>query len=148
MNSALQGLLLVYTNGGITSAPPQGLIDSSTATRSGSRRISDLDRRDRIGDFGAELQRLRRKLYAVGTNSTAAFLAGVMYGASCSSRTCLRHVRRHHRSAPAGFLGQAFINIGDEYLFSSAVAVAVGGASSSAGAGTTSAPSRGRSSSR
>ena len=34
-----------------------------------------------------------------------------------------------------GFLGQAFINMGDEYLFSSAVAVAVGGASILGGKG-------------
>jgi len=34
-----------------------------------------------------------------------------------------------------GFLGEAFVNIGDEYLFSSAVAVAVGGASILGGSG-------------
>ena len=34
-----------------------------------------------------------------------------------------------------GYLGQAFVNMGDDYLFSSAVAVAVGGASILGGSG-------------
>ncbi len=77
-----------------------------------------------------------RKLYAVGTNSRAALLAGirvrrvlvipyVVSGAGAALTGVLL----------LGFLGQAFINMGDEYLFSSAVAVAVGGASILGGKG-------------
>ncbi len=77
-----------------------------------------------------------RKLYAVGTNARAALLAGVrvrrvlvvpyvVSGASAALTGVLL----------LGFLGQAFVNIGDTYLFSSAVAVAVGGASILGGKG-------------
>jgi ribose transport system permease protein len=77
-----------------------------------------------------------RKLYAVGTNTRAALLAGirvrrvlvvpyVVSGASAALTGVLL----------LGFLGQAFVNMGDEYLFSSAVAVAVGGASILGGRG-------------
>jgi ribose transport system permease protein len=77
-----------------------------------------------------------RKLYAVGTNPIAALLAGVnikrvlvipyvVSGASAALTGVLL----------LGFLGQAFVNMGDEYLFASAVAVAVGGASILGGKG-------------
>ncbi len=137
MNSAIQGLLLIYTHGGFASAPPQGLIsfvNGNTLSLS-----TDLLIWIGVAAFATILLSASvfgRRLYAVGTNPVAAFLAGV-------------NVRRvllvpYIVSAVGGaltgvlllgFLGQAFVNIGDEYLFSSAVAVAVGGASILGGRG-------------
>jgi ribose transport system permease protein len=137
MNSALQGLLLVYTNGGIASAPPPGLIDFVNGN---TLRLST----DlliwlvviAVATVVLSFSVFGRKLYAVGTNPTAAFLAGVdvrrvllvpyLVSACCGAITGVLLL---------GFLGQAFINIGDEYLFSSAVAVAIGGASILGGRG-------------
>jgi ribose transport system permease protein len=137
MNSALQGLLLVYTNGGITSAPPQSLIDfvnSNTIRLSTDLLIWIVV--IALATVVLSFSVFGRKLYAVGTNPTAAFLAGVdvrrvllvpyLLSAVCGAITGVLLL---------GFLGQAFINIGDEYLFSSAVAVAVGGASILGGRG-------------
>ena len=78
-----------------------------------------------------------RKLYAVGTNPTAAFLAGVRCQTGARScRTWFRPAAAPSRACCLlGFIGQAFINIGDPYLFSSAVAVAIGGASILGGSG-------------
>jgi ribose transport system permease protein len=137
MNSAIQGLLLIYTHGGFASAPPQGLIDFVN----GNTLSMSTDLLIWIGVAVAATVLLSwsvfgRKLYAVGTNPKAAFLAGI-------------NVRRvllvpYIVSAVGGaltgvlllgFLAQAFVNIGDEYLFSSAVAVAVGGASILGGRG-------------
>ena len=137
MNSAITGLLLIYTHGGFTSAPPQELIDfvnGNTITMS-TQLLIWVARHD-LRDDPAQLERLRPKLYAVGTNPLAAYLAGtnvrrilvVPYvisaiGAALTGVLLL------------GFLAQAFVNIGDEYLFSSAVAVAIGGASILGGRG-------------
>jgi ribose transport system permease protein len=137
MLSAIQGLLLIYTNGGISTAPPQGLIDFVNGDTLG---ISTVLLIWAVVIVGATVllsfSVFGRKLYAVGTNPTAALLAGVKVrqvlivpyvvsavGASLTGLLLL------------GFLGQAFVNIGDEYLFSSAVAVAVGGASILGGRG-------------
>lgn len=137
MNGTLQGLLLVDTNGGISSTPPHGVVSFVTSHVLGVPVIVVIWVVVAIiacvllsaTGFG-------RRLYAVGTNARAAELAGV-------------HVRRvmvvpYVVSALGaalaglllmGFNGQAFLTMGDPYLFSSAVAVAVGGASILGGSG-------------
>jgi ribose transport system permease protein len=77
-----------------------------------------------------------RRLYAVGTNDVAARLAGI----SAQRLLVLPYVISSLAAAVTGwlvlgFLGQAFVNMGDEYLFSSAIAVAIGGASILGGRG-------------
>jgi len=137
MNSVIQGLLLIYTHGGFASAPPKSLVDlvnGNTASLS-----TDLLIWIAVAGFATVALTwsvFGRKLYAVGTNPLAAFLAGVnvkrvlvvpyvVSGAGAALTGLL----------VLGFLGQAFVNMGDEYLFSSAIAVAVGGTSILGGRG-------------
>jgi ribose transport system permease protein len=73
---------------------------------------------------------LGRRLYGIGTNRPAAYLAGV----NAKRTLVVPYVFSAVGSACAGILymgfnGQAFLTMGDPYLFSSAAAVAVGGAS-------------------
>jgi ribose transport system permease protein len=71
-----------------------------------------------------------RKLYAIGTNATAAYLAGVKVRRVLVVPYVISAVGGALTGVLLfGYLGQAFVNMGDDYLFSSAVAVAVGGAS-------------------
>jgi ribose transport system permease protein len=137
MNSAITGLLLIYTHGGFASAPPQGLIDFVNGnTISMSTQLLIWVAVTIFATILLSWSVFGRRLYAVGTNPLAAYLAGtnvrrilvVPYvisaiGAALTGVLLL------------GFLAQAFVNIGDEYLFSSAVAVAIGGASILGGRG-------------
>jgi ribose transport system permease protein len=137
MNGALQGLLLVYTNGGFSSAPPQPLLNFVTGSILGFS--NDLLVWILVIVIGAVLltwTTFGRQLYAIGTNRTAAYLAGTpvrrilvipyivsAVGASIAGLLLM------------GYTGTAYLNMGDPYLFTSAVAVAVGGASILGGQG-------------
>lgn len=137
MNGALQGLLLVYTDGGISSSPPNGFVNAVTDQVLGIPVILLCW----IGVAVLAVVLLSatsfgRRLYAVGTNASAANLAGVR----------VRHVLLVPYIASAlgaslaglllmGFSGQAFLTMGDPYLFTGAVAVAVGGTSILGGSG-------------
>ena len=137
MNSAIQGLLLIYTNGGFASAAPPGLVNFVNGNTLGlSTMLLIWIGVAVIATALLSVTSFGLKLYAVGTNPLAALLAGVntkrilvvpyiVSGASAAVTGVLL----------LGFLGQAFINMGDDYLFSSAVAVAVGGASILGGKG-------------
>jgi ribose transport system permease protein len=137
MNSAIQGLLLIYTNGGLASAAPPSLVNFVDGNTLGlSTMLLIWIGVAIVASVLLSLTAFGRKLYAVGTNARAALLAGVrvrrvlvvpyvVSGASAALTGVLL----------LGFLGQAFVNMGDEYLFSSAVAVAVGGASILGGKG-------------
>jgi ribose transport system permease protein len=136
-NGALQGLVLVYTNGGGSATAPAGL------------------QRWVLHDFlGIPKQvwiwiaitvaatvllsraSLGRRLYAIGTNPTAAFLAGnnvrrtivipYVVSACCGSLAGVLLM---------AFNGGAYFTLGDPYLFATAAAVAVGGASILGGTG-------------
>ena len=77
-----------------------------------------------------------RKLYAVGTNATVARLSGVRAGRV----TISAYVISALCSAVAGILlvgyvGQAYLGMGDSYLFTSVAAVIIGGASILGGSG-------------
>jgi ribose transport system permease protein len=137
MNSVIQGLLLIYTNGGFASAAPPGLVDFVDGDTFGiSTMLLIWIGVTAVATVILTYSTFGRKLYAVGTNPTAAMLAGIRVkrvtvvpyaisgiGAALTGVLLL------------GFLGQAFVNMGDEYLFASAVAVAVGGASILGGKG-------------
>ncbi len=137
MNSVIQGLLLIYTNGGFASAAPPGLVSFVNGNTLGiSTMLVIWIGVTVLGTVLLTFSVFGRKLYAVGTNPIAALLAGinirrvlvipyVVSGATAALTGVLL----------LGFLGQAFVNMGDEYLFSSAVAVAVGGASILGGRG-------------
>jgi ribose transport system permease protein len=137
MNSAILGLLLIYTNGGFASSAPPGLVNFVNGNTLGmSTMLLIWIGITAVATVLLSVSAFGRKLYAVGTNPVAALLAGVnikrvlvvpyvLSGASAALTGVLL----------LGFLGQAFVNMGDEYLFSSAVAVAVGGASILGGKG-------------
>jgi ribose transport system permease protein len=137
MNAAVQGLLLIYTSGGFASAPPARLV---TFVNGDTLRLPTQVLLWLVvtaiatvvlswGVFG-------RRLYAVGTNATAASLAGVDVRRVLVVPYAVSGVTAALAGVLLlGFLGQAFVNMGDEYLFSSAIAVAVGGASILGGRG-------------
>jgi ribose transport system permease protein len=131
MNGALQGLMLVYTHGGFSSTPPDGLISFELGNTLGLP--TDLLIWLLVAVAGTVLlsgSTLGRKLYALGTNRTAAYLAGI----HIERVLVVPYVISAICAAVAGLLvmgynGQAFLGMGDQYLFASASAVAVGGAS-------------------
>jgi ribose transport system permease protein len=137
MNGAVQGLLLVYTNGGLVSSPPTSLINFVDGDTLG------IPNTVLIWVVVAVLATVLlswsvfgRKLYAVGTNPVAAYLAGV----NVKRVLLVPYIISGMSAAFAGvlllgFYGQAFTNMGDDFLFASAIAVAVGGASILGGRG-------------
>ena len=136
-NGALQGLLLVYTNGGFSSTPPRALTTFVTGNTLGVP--TDLLIWGFVILLGIILlswTTFGRRLYAIGTNRTAAYLAGV----PVKRVLVIPYVVSAVGAALSGLLvmgynGQAFLSMGDPYLFTSAVAVAVGGASILGGQG-------------
>lgn len=137
MNGALLGLLLVYTNGGVAAQTPAPILDFVGGSVAGTSPTLWLWLIVSLGAiFVLGWTSFGRQLYAVGTNATAATLAGV--NANRVIVTC--YVVSSVFAAITGFLvlgflGQAFVNMGDDYLFSSAIAVAIGGASILGGKG-------------
>jgi ribose transport system permease protein len=137
MNSAIQGILLIYTHGGLAASAPSKLVNFANGDTLGvSTMVLFWLVVAIVVSAVLSLSTFGRKLYAVGTNSAAARLAGVdvkrvlvvpyvVSGAGAAVTGVLL----------LGYLGQAFITMGDTYLFSSAVAVAVGGASILGGKG-------------
>ena len=131
MNGAVQGLLLIYTHGGLVSSPPQSLInfvDGDTLSIPNTVLVWIA-----VAAFATVLLSwsvFGRKIYAVGTNPVAAYLAGV----NVKRVLLVPYIISGMSAALAGvlllgFYGQAFTNMGGDFLFASAIAVAVGGAS-------------------
>jgi ribose transport system permease protein len=137
MNSAIQGLLLIYTNGGLAASAPKSLVNFVNGDTLGvSTMLLIWIAIAALATVALSLSAFGRKLYAVGTNPAAARLAGV----NVKRVLVIPYVVSGAGAAVTGvlllgFLGQAFITMGDVYLFSSAVAVAVGGASILGGKG-------------
>jgi ribose transport system permease protein len=131
MNGALEGLLLVYTKGGISSFPPPQLNTWVLETTMGVPNLLWIWILVMVvGTVVLSYTTLGRRLYGIGTNRSAAYLAGV----NVKRTLVLPYVFSAVGSALAGILymgfnGQAFLTMGDPYLFASAAAVAVGGAS-------------------
>jgi ribose transport system permease protein len=137
MSGAIQGLLLIYTNGGFASSPPESIVNFVTGDTFGIPSDVLVWAAVAAGTILVlSWSVYGRKLYAVGTNPVAAFLAGInvkrvlvvpylVSGATASLAGVLL----------LGFYGQAFVDMGNDFLFSSAIAVAVGGASILGGRG-------------
>lgn len=137
MNGALQGLLLVYTNGGIAATPPKALTDFVLGDALGvPNQLWIWAAVIAVGCALLSLTTFGRRLYAIGTNRRAAELAGVRVRRVLVVPYVLSAVGAAVTGLlMMGFTGQAFLSMGDPYLFSSAVAVAVGGASILGGSG-------------
>jgi ribose transport system permease protein len=137
MNGALQGLLLVYTDGGISSNPPDALTNFVTGKALGVPTIVWIWLVVIVVGWALlSLTTLGRRLYAIGTNRRAAQLAGVRVRRTLVVPYIVSAVGAAGTGLLLmGFTGQAFLSMGDPYLFSSAVAVAVGGASILGGSG-------------
>lgn len=130
-SGAVQGLLLVYTQGGISSFPPPSLNRFVLGETLGlPNQLWIWVGVVAIGTVLLSFSTLGRKLYAIGTNRRAAYLAGV----NVRRVLVVPYVVSAVGGAATGvllmgYIGQAFLTMGDPYLFASAAAVAVGGAS-------------------
>jgi ribose transport system permease protein len=137
MNVILSGALLLYTNGSPTSAAPATIETLATG------RIGPIpyDTLLWIGLAAAATvvltwTALGRHLYALGTNRTVARFSGI----ATSRVTVITYIVSGLAAALAGivltgYTGQAYLGMGDPYLFSSVAAVAIGGASILGGSG-------------
>ena len=137
MNGALVGLGLTLTNGGTTPGSPQALRDFVGGSLLGlSNLLWIWIIVAVIATILLSFTTFGRRIYATGTNSRATYLAGInvrlttvgpyVISALCGGLAGILLL---------GFYGLAFSSMGDTYLFSSAVAVAIGGASLLGGRG-------------
>jgi ribose transport system permease protein len=137
MSGAIQGLLLIYTNGGFASSPPESIVNFVTGHTLGiPNDVLVWAAVSTVTIIALSWAVFGRKLYAVGTNPVAAFLAGI----NVRRVLLVPYAVSGLTAALAGvlllgFYGQAFSDMGNDFLFSSAIAVAVGGASILGGRG-------------
>jgi ribose transport system permease protein len=136
-NAALQSLVLVYSNGGGSAPAPPALARWVTTNLVGiPKQVLIWAAIAIVMSIVLTRGTLGRRLYALGTNPTAAFLAG-----NNVRRTLIvPYVVSALCGALAGillmaFTGGAYFTLGDPYLFATAAAVAVGGASILGGSG-------------
>lgn len=136
-NAALQSLVLVYSNGGGSAPAPPALEHWVTTNVLGVPKQVLIWGLIAIA-MSIVLTRgtLGRRLYAIGTNRTAAFLGGN----NVRRTLVVPYVASALCGALAGvllmaFTGGAYFTLGDPYLFATAAAVAVGGASILGGSG-------------
>jgi ribose transport system permease protein len=137
MNVILSGALLLYTNGSPTASAPPAIQTLATG------RIGPIPADTILWLALAALATLvltwtafGRHLYALGTNRTVAQFSGI----ATSRVTVITYVVSGTSAALAGivltgYVGQAYLGMGDAYLFSSVAAVAIGGASILGGSG-------------
>jgi ribose transport system permease protein len=136
-NVILQGLILVYTGGSPTPSTPD-LIKFLSVGRIGPIPVIGLIWAGLAVIASVLLSKAAfgRYLYAVGTSATVAEFSGV----PAARTTILTYVISGVTAALAGMLltgysGQAYLGMGDSYLFTSIAAVAIGGASILGGTG-------------
>lgn len=137
MNVILSGALLLYTNGAPTAEAPPA-IQSLATGRVGPIPVNTLlwAGLALIATIVLTWTALGRHLYALGTNRTVAQFSGI----AISRVTVITYVVSGLAAALAGivltgYTGQAYLGMGDPYLFSSVAAVAIGGASILGGTG-------------
>jgi len=136
-NVILQGMILVVTGGSPTpSAPP--LIKYLSVGRIGSFPVIAMIWLvlTLVATLLLSKAAFGRHLYALGTSATVAEFSGV----PTARTTILTYVISGLTAALAGMLltgysGQAYLGMGDAYLFTSIAAVAIGGASILGGSG-------------
>jgi ribose transport system permease protein len=137
VNGVLEGGLLLITNGGQSPNVPHTLAYISTKTAAGVPIVLLIWVVLAIVAWVLLAKTpFGRKLYAIGTNVTVARLSGVrtnlvtisayVISALCSAIAGLLLV---------GYIGQAYLGMGDSYLFTSIAAVIIGGASILGGSG-------------
>ncbi len=137
MNVILSGGLLLYTNGSPTAGAPSHIEYLATG-RVGPIPVDTLIWAGLAALATAVLTwtPFGRHLYALGTNRTVAQFSGI----AISRVTIATYVVSGMTAALAGILltgyvGQAYLGMGDPFLFSSVAAVAIGGASILGGSG-------------
>jgi ribose transport system permease protein len=137
VNGVLQGALLLITNGGQSPAAPHAIQQLATGNVAGIP-IAVLVwlAVAVIAWLLLSKMSLGRQLYATGTNARVAYLSGVRV----RRVTVLSYVISALASALAGvllagYVGEAYLGMGDVYLFSSVAAVVIGGASILGGRG-------------
>jgi len=136
-NVMLQGLILVYTGGSPTPSAPD-LIKFLSVGRIGPIPVIALiwGALTIVASLLLSKAAIGRHLYALGTSATVAEFSGVP-----TARTIIStYVTSGLSAALAGMLltgysGQAYLGMGDSYLFTSIAAVAIGGASILGGSG-------------
>ena len=136
-NVILQGLILVYTGGSPTPSAP-ALIKFLSVGRIGPIPVIALIwlALTLLATLLLSKAAFGRHLYALGTSATVAEFSGV----PTARTTVLTYVISGLTAALAGMLltgysGQAYLGMGDAYLFTSIAAVAIGGASILGGSG-------------
>jgi ribose transport system permease protein len=137
MNTILSGALLLYTNGSPSAAAPP-FVQTVATGRWGPVPINTL-----IWVALALLATLvltwtafGRQLYALGTNRTVAQFSGIAINRVTISTYMISGVAAAFAGMLlTGYVGQAYLGMGDPYLFSSVAAVAIGGASILGGSG-------------
>ena len=136
-NVILQGLVLVYTGGSPTPSAPD-LIKFLAVGRVGPIPVIALiwAALALVASVLLSKAPFGRHLYALGTSATVAEFSGV----PTVRTTILTYVGSGLTAALAGMLltgysGQAYLGMGDSYLFTSIAAVAIGGASILGGSG-------------
>jgi ribose transport system permease protein len=138
MNGVLQGLVLVYTNGGGSATAPAGLERWLRTDLFGAvpKQVLIWAAIGVVATLILTRGTLGKRLYAIGTNANAAYLAGN----NVKRTLVIPYVISAVSGALAGvllmgFSGGAYFTLGDPYLFATAAAVAVGGASILGGTG-------------
>jgi ribose transport system permease protein len=136
-NVILQGLILVLTGGSPTPSAPD-LIKFLSVGRIGAIPVIALIWLGLalIATLLLSKAAFGRHLYALGTSATVAEFSGV----PTARTTVLTYVMSGLTASLAGMLltgysGQAYLGMGDSYLFTSVAAVAIGGASILGGSG-------------
>ncbi|SDA94415.1 ABC transporter permease [Mesorhizobium qingshengii] len=136
-NVILQGLILVLTGGSPTPSAP-ALIQYLSVGRIGAFPVIALIwlALTLVATLLLSKAAFGRHLYALGTSATVAEFSGV----PTARTTILTYVISGLTAAFAGMLltgysGQAYLGMGDAYLFTSIAAVAIGGASILGGSG-------------
>lgn len=136
-NVILQGLILVLTGGSPAPSVP-GVIKFLSVGRIGEIPVIALIwiALTLIATVLLSKAAFGRHLYALGTSATVAEFSGV----PTARTTILTYVISGLTAALAGMLltgysGQAYLGMGDAYLFTSVAAVAIGGASILGGSG-------------
>jgi ribose transport system permease protein len=137
MNVILSGALLLYTNGSPTAGAPP-LVQRLATGRWGPVPINTVIwiGLALVATLVLTWTAFGRHLYALGTNRTVAQFSGI----AITRVTVITYMVSGVAAAFAGILltgyvGQAYLGMGDPFLFSSVAAVAIGGASILGGSG-------------
>jgi ribose transport system permease protein len=137
MNTILSGALLLYTNGSPSAGAPP-LVQTLATGRWGPIPINTLIWLGLalVATLVLTWTAFGRQLYALGTNRTVAQFSGIAINRVTVSTYMISGMTAAFAGMIlTGYVGQAYLGMGDPYLFSSVAAVAIGGASILGGSG-------------